>query len=615
MYEWWQLRFSDAESENAFLDSRSQILLRNSRFCAVVVFLTMFIYVVVNPHHCDPNHHTLPEENIAPRLVSYGTIWLGMVIAVVFFTGAPRLWSSRRGHEKGEIVVTCCVITGIVLPSFWSNYYSAKLFGLEVEDVWGTFPYADAADTHVLLEMVAFIAVSNVLLPIRVSISWIVTLVAVATIAVLFFEVGSPNGAMTGLMNFTLFSTICFAMYIGRWDLERHERWHHIVLLEEKRQRFVAEHAAEVLPQRPTSADESSEPGTMCSTIGRGTTRTGQVFDEVIAKLYTADDPWHEVKKVGKQEHWMLEADDLDSGVSEECLGEGSWARVLKGWMHGTPVALKVPKVSKNVQRKVDRDHWITVATEIRILRRLRHPNIVLLNGVVPLPDVAGSLPLLGVVLEFVPGPNLLQFILPPNETARDISGEHRKELVVGLLRALRYLHSQQPIIVHGDLKAENVLVEPHAGSNGFPRSKLTDFGLSLLFKHSDKAKADTEFVCGTPRWQGPEKLLMLFGDTSFKQAAGMLTADTYSFALICYFTVSGKLPLEGIDAKRLAKVLRQTGLPPPLEWPSHLHALRTVLVGCMAMPPQERTSLVSVQVELEKLIHEEFQIKFGMAL
>ena len=47
---------------------------------------------------------------------------------------------------------------------------------------------------------------------------------------------------------------------------------------------------------------------------------------------------------------------------------------------------------------------------------------------------------------------------------------------------ALVYLHSLDPIVVHGDIKGDNVLV---AGSPDHVQAKPTDFGLSRLARHA----------------------------------------------------------------------------------------------------------------------------------
>lgn len=64
--------------------------------------------------------------------------------------------------------------------------------------------------------------------------------------------------------------------------------------------------------------------------------------------------------------------------------------------------------------------------------------------------------------------------------------------LAYQLAQGLRYLHSSKPPILHGDLKAKNLLIDSRF------RCKLCDFGLS---------NKGTGKISGTPYWLAPEYL------------------------------------------------------------------------------------------------------------
>jgi serine/threonine protein kinase len=53
------------------------------------------------------------------------------------------------------------------------------------------------------------------------------------------------------------------------------------------------------------------------------------------------------------------------------------------------------------------------------------------------------------------------------------LSGEIILQIMRDLAQGLRYLHSARPPILHGDMKARNILVDSRF------RAKLCDFGLS----------------------------------------------------------------------------------------------------------------------------------------
>ena len=101
---------------------------------------------------------------------------------------------------------------------------------------------------------------------------------------------------------------------------------------------------------------------------------------------------------------------------------------------------------------------------------------------------------------------------------------------LVDILQALRYLHSMQ--IVHGDLKAHNILI---ADSNGVT-AKVADFGLSI--------KMDTEQThvsgvhAGTLNHMAPE--ILMSGHIS-------KAADVYAFGILMYETMTTLKAFRGI--------------------------------------------------------------------
>lgn len=58
------------------------------------------------------------------------------------------------------------------------------------------------------------------------------------------------------------------------------------------------------------------------------------------------------------------------------------------------------------------------------------------------------------------------------------LSGEIIMQILRDVAQGLRYLHSAKPPILHGDMKARNILVDSRF------RAKLCDFGLSTKNKN-----------------------------------------------------------------------------------------------------------------------------------
>mmetsp|Transcript_96997 Transcript_96997/g.301935 ORF Transcript_96997/g.301935 Transcript_96997/m.301935 type:complete len:445 (+) Transcript_96997:330-1664(+) len=209
----------------------------------------------------------------------------------------------------------------------------------------------------------------------------------------------------------------------------------------------------------------------------------------------------------------------------------------MAGVFHGSPVAVKAAKNTGGVS--VER--VVAIANEVRIMRHAHHPNIVLCYGSCVEPDRVEVL----LVLERVRGPHLSTYVF---EHSADDEVHVRLQLLLDVACALRYLHAQSPVIVHGDLKGSNVLVEASV-----PRAKLVDFGLSRLLTK------DAQPLGGSLGWMAPE--LILKHATSPKPSA-----DVFSFGRLVYLVLACRTPLEGMCAEAIKEAAR-AGHTPSLVW------------------------------------------------
>jgi serine/threonine-protein kinase len=102
---------------------------------------------------------------------------------------------------------------------------------------------------------------------------------------------------------------------------------------------------------------------------------------------------------------------------------------------------------------------------EVRALRRLAHPNIVAMEGV--LRDALHVY----IMFPLVEGGSLAQWLLRGDAGAPRAPAE-RLRAFAGVVSALAFVHASG--LVHRDLKPQNVLV------TGEGRAKLADFGISI---------------------------------------------------------------------------------------------------------------------------------------
>lgn len=165
----------------------------------------------------------------------------------------------------------------------------------------------------------------------------------------------------------------------------------------------------------------------------------------------------------------------------------------------------------------------------------LSHPNICLLY------DYGETDGRRFIVFELLTGGSLEDRLadgqpLPDGETAR---------IATELASALAYAHAQG--VVHRDVKPTNVLFDEDG------RAKLADFGVARITDASTLTEAGT--VLGTAAYFSPEQ--------ATGEAVGPPT-DVYSFGVMLYRMLTGRLPFESDSALEVAS-MHATREPPTI--------------------------------------------------
>uniref|UniRef100_H0V9B3 Calcium/calmodulin dependent protein kinase IV n=1 Tax=Cavia porcellus TaxID=10141 RepID=H0V9B3_CAVPO len=168
------------------------------------------------------------------------------------------------------------------------------------------------------------------------------------------------------------------------------------------------------------------------------------------------------------------------------------------------PYALKVLK--KTVDKKI-------VRTEIGVLLRLSHPNIIKLKEIFETPTE------ISLVLELVTGGELFDRIVEKGYYSERDAADAVKQI----LEAVAYLHENG--IVHRDLKPENLLYATPAPDAPL---KIADFGLSKIVEHQVLMKT----VCGTPGYCAPE----ILRGCAYGPEVDMWSVGIITYILLCGF-------------------------------------------------------------------------------
>uniref|UniRef100_A0A7N8YL06 Serine/threonine-protein kinase DCLK2 n=1 Tax=Mastacembelus armatus TaxID=205130 RepID=A0A7N8YL06_9TELE len=189
-------------------------------------------------------------------------------------------------------------------------------------------------------------------------------------------------------------------------------------------------------------------------------------------------------------------------------IGDGNFA-VVKECVEkstGKEFALKIIDKAKCSGK----EHLIE--NEVAVLRKVKHPNIIMLIEEVDTPSE------LYLVMELVKGGDLFDAITSSAKyTERDAS-----IMVYNLAGALKYLHSMK--IVHRDIKPENLLV--CSCPDGTKSLKLGDFGLATV------VDGPLYTVCGTPTYVAPE----IIAESGYGLKVDIWAAGVITYILLCGF-------------------------------------------------------------------------------
>ncbi|XP_058191316.1 L-type lectin-domain containing receptor kinase IX.1-like [Rhododendron vialii] len=196
-------------------------------------------------------------------------------------------------------------------------------------------------------------------------------------------------------------------------------------------------------------------------------------------------------------------------------LGEGGFGGVYRGFLRESNSYIAVKRISKGSKQGIKE-----YATEVKIISRLRHRNLVQLIG------WCHEKKELLLVYEFMENGSL-DFHLFQGKSL--LTWGTRCKIAQGLASALLYLHEEwEQCVVHRDVKSSNVMLD----SNFI--AKLGDFGLARFVDHEKQPK--TTLLAGTMGYLAPECLVT---NKASKES------DVYSFGIVALEIACGRKPLD----------------------------------------------------------------------
>ncbi|KAI9395496.1 hypothetical protein POPTR_005G246500v4 [Populus trichocarpa] len=316
------------------------------------------------------------------------------------------------------------------------------------------------------------------------------------------------------------------------------------------------------------------------------------VFKE-IPKIEDADSKSHAVYRVTEQDQigislvsnlmnvpadsidvWEIDARQL---IREKKIANGSSGDLYKGTFCSQDVAIKVLR-GEHLNNKLQSEFY----QEVSIMRKVRHKNVVKFIGACTRP------PSLCIITEFMSGGSMYDFL---HKQKGSLSLQSLLRVAIDVSKGMHCLHQNN--IVHRDLKSANLLMD----ENGV--AKVADFGVARVQDQTGVMTAET----GTYRWMAPEVIEHKPYDHK---------ADVFSFGIVLWELLTGKLPYEHLSPLQAAVGVVQQGLRPSI--PSHSHPkLAELLERCWQQDPSLRpdfSEIVELLQQLDRMVADERQDK-----
>uniref|UniRef100_A0A8C8CN77 Mitogen-activated protein kinase kinase kinase n=1 Tax=Oncorhynchus tshawytscha TaxID=74940 RepID=A0A8C8CN77_ONCTS len=265
----------------------------------------------------------------------------------------------------------------------------------------------------------------------------------------------------------------------------------------------------------------------------------------MIGKAYS---PEH---KHNQEESWEVPFEEISD---LQWVGSGAQGAVFLGKFHGEDVAVKKVRDIKE--------------TEIKHLRKLKHPNIITFKG------ICTQAPCYCILMEYCAQGQLYEVL----RAGRKITPSLLIDWAMGIAGGMNYLHLHK--IIHRDLKSPNMLITHD------DLVKISDFGTSKeLIDKSMKMS-----FAGTVAWMAPEVI---------RNEPVSEKVDIWSFGVVLWEMLTGEVPYKDVDSSAIIWGVgnNSLNLPIPESCPD---GFKILLRQCWNCKPRNRPSFRQILLHLD---------------
>ncbi|PRQ58543.1 putative protein kinase WNK-NRBP family [Rosa chinensis] len=244
-----------------------------------------------------------------------------------------------------------------------------------------------------------------------------------------------------------------------------------------------------------------------------------------------------------------------------EILGRGAFKTVYKAFdeVDGIEVAWNQVKIDAVLRSP---DDLAKLYSEVHLLKSLKHENIIMFYNA----WVDDQRNTINMITELFTSGNLRQY----RKKHKNVDTKAIRNWARQILRGLVYLHSQNPPIIHRDLKCDNIFINGNHGE-----VKIGDLGLATVLK-----QPAARSVIGTPEFMAPELY-----DEEYNELI-----DVYSFGMCMLEMVTFEYPYS--ECKSPAQIFKKvtSGVKPAALGKVHDPQIKKFIEKCL-VPMSERSS------------------------
>ncbi|GCE25718.1 hypothetical protein KDA_12020 [Dictyobacter alpinus] len=268
----------------------------------------------------------------------------------------------------------------------------------------------------------------------------------------------------------------------------------------------------------------------------------------------------------------------LDKYELLERLGHGGVAEVWKALDTQLQRNVAIKMLHPNLRED---PHFVArFQREAQLIAALHHPNIVQIHDfqVYQPPDPQTSSPLAYMVMDYVEGQTLAEYIYGTSNEGKIPEPARIVNLFTSISLAIDYAHSKG--MIHRDIKPANILLDKrNTVRNPMGEPILTDFGVARLMSSLTNTQSGVQL--GTPLYLSPEQAKGLLGNER---------SDLYSLGIILYELVTGVLPFRGdTPMEVIMQHVNNTAISPTLINPNIPQELGQVIERSIAKDPEAR--------------------------